>query len=714
MRIKRFSGLLVFAVLLAACNDGDDTPIAANIVISHVPDAVLSAFFVDDWTPFEAAASALRTLNPLYTIQRFTWQKLSGPPDYDSYSITNSRVEYAHAAGLTGAGQIISIVDSGFLQSHGEFAGKTIYLPGGGNNPGVDHHGTSVASVAAGIAGAGQMIGVAPGADLQLGYFGDSDSKTSADTARAAANNQAASLGAIVQNNSWGFDLDVSNANFQDIFSDASGTAYYNSILNLAQNSVIVFAASNDQSRTSADIMSALPLLVASLQNNWLTVINAVPTFNGSTITSAAIVSAGCLEAAAWCLAADGAVYAAQATGGADYDYVFGTSFAAPQVSGAIALLAEAFPTLSASELRARLLASADNGFYTHTGYVEFTSSVRHGFSNRFGHGFLNMRVALSPIGGSYLPRSFGGSVVVTSPTVLSAGMAGDALGRRLAQYDLIILDGMGTGFERPASVLTAQGVARFQPLVTIADLLATEMSHRTANAFASELAFSPYASGRQAAFQAGDLRVAMLVPDGQSGSFGLSLSRELPAGPGKWRLGLSAMHEAGAFVGVRALLPGETIDGTHVSATLDWRMPLAFDQQIALSAGIGVARPSGGLDDFSLSPVAYNSLHLSYSFGNIWGAGDRLALGIGLPQAIGSGRAQVTLPVAHSLGATSFDTVDIGLAADARQVDLSIAYGVPVSRNADILFRAVRSFNDGNIAGQDAVETAIGVRFRF
>ena len=382
MKIKRSLVGVASALVLTACNHGDETTaLTPDIFISHVPAAVLSAFFVDDWATFEAAASALRTLNPLYTVQQISWWNNTPPPVYDSYSIANARVEYAHAAGLTGAGQTISIVDAGFLASHDAFVGKTISTPGGGSDPGVDDHGTSVASIAAGVPGGGVMIGVAPEADLQLGAFNTYATIT-------AANNQAAALGAIVQNNSWGYDIDISEANFQTLFAGAAGTDFFDSIANLAQNTVIVFAVSNGVTRTISDIMPALPAADASLQNYWLAVINSVPTFVGSSISSAVILSSACLDAAAWCLAADGTVYAALASGNSDYDYSTGSSFAAPQVSGAIALLAEAFPAQNAEELRARLLASADNQFYSHTGYVEFAPGVQHGLIRSSDMGF--------------------------------------------------------------------------------------------------------------------------------------------------------------------------------------------------------------------------------------------------------------------------------------------------------------------------------------
>jgi len=692
------------AVFLAACNDSADPVLPVDIVISQVAGSALVAAYVVHWAPLEAAAEVLRN-SPLYTIQNFSWWNNGTPPIYNSYSITSSRVEYAHAAGLTGAGQIISVVDNGFLQTHGEFSGKTIYVPTGAV-PGVDDHifhdhefivhGTTVASVAAGVATGGQMIGVAPGADLALGLF-------DTDASRMAANIQALALDAIVQNNSWGFEIDATFANFQSVFSGPNGPAYFNSISNLAEQAVIVFAMSNDNSRTTADVMAALPLFDPSLQNNWITVINVVP-----------VISARCLEAAAWCLAADGAIYGASSGDNSDYVNNFGSSFAAPQVAGSIALLAEAFPTLNAEELRARLLASADNNFFPHTGYVEFAPGVLHGFNTEFGHGFLNMKAALSPIGGSYLPRSDGSSVAVDSPTIASAGMIGDALTSRLAQFDLVIVDGLGAGFDLPASVLSAQGVATYDPLASISDLMATDLNNGAVDPFAPLSGFSAFAPGKEVVFEGEDTRFAMLVPDGQSDNFGVSVSRNFGAPGTQFRLGLSAMREGAGFVGVQSLLTGSAISAAHAGATWEWAVPVSANAQFGLSGSFGLAMPEGDMTDLELSAVSYNSINMNYSMRNVWGTGDRVVLGIGLPQAIQSGQADVTLPVANSAGGTTFDTVNVPLSAQGRQMDLSIAYGVPLSRQSDLIMRVVRSLNSGNIDGQNTSEATIGLRFEF
>ena len=709
------AGLGIVSLVAGCKTDGLSTEPGASFsgipVISHVNPSALSAAFVTDWSPFEAAANALRTSDSRYTVQKQdNWYFTSDHVLHNSYSLAHARVEYAHAAGLTGAGQIISIIDAGFLQSHAEFQGKpTPLTPGGAYDPGVDSHGTAVASIAAGSASSGQMIGVAPGARLQLGDF-------SSQWAMAAATVQAKNVGAIVQNNSWGYEIDATQANYNNVFSGSDGQAYRDALRGFAQGGVVVFAASNDTTRTSSDIMAALPKLDPSLEKSWITVVDAVPNTNADgNIVSASLISSQCFEAAAWCIAADGYIYGANASGNNSYSYVVGTSFAAPQVSGAIALLAEAFPSLSAQELRARLLASANNSFFNHTNYVEFAPGVKHGFSTKFGHGFLDMKAALSPIGGSFIARAAGGAVRVDHPILASGGLAGDALTRRLDKFDIDVVDGLGADFRRPASMLSAQGKVQHDPQAALLGLFATDLASPQADPFHDAQPFGATAAGQQFDFNAPDLQFSLLVPENnaQTGNFGLAVSHDLTPG-GALRLGLSALHEGGSFAGLRSRIPGESLSGTHAAATLEMAMPAGRNASFGLRGSLGIALPQGGTSELELSPVTYNSLSISYGARDVLGTGDRLTLAATLPQAIQSGTARMRLPVSRSGGTPVFADLNIPLAATGRQVDLSLSYGTSLAEGTDLLFSATRRINDGNIAGNNTAEATIGLRIAF
>ena len=708
LRWARPTALLLTAGLVAGCQSSDGGDPAPSAVIDLSAGA-LSSFFVADWSGLETAASNLRNSDARYTIQDFIWSIGGVAPFYDSYSLDNANVEYAHAAGLTGVGQTIAIIDNGFLTTHDEFNGKTIFMPTGGNAPGVDDHGTTVASIAAGSASSGSIIGVAPGANLQLGSF------VLGDAAMAAATQQAQAVGAIVQNNSWGYEIDASSANLDAAFGSAAGTNYLNALQSFSNNAVVVFAASNNAARTSSDLMAALPTLMPALEPSWITAVNAVPSGSGGNITSAVLVSSGCMQAAAWCMAADGTVYGAVGTGNSDYSLGTGTSFAAPQISGAVALLAEAFPTLTAQDLRARILASANNSFYSHSGYVQF-GTINHGFDATFGHGFLDLKAALSPIGGSYIPRSAGGITPLSGPVILSGGMAGNAISAGLSAHNIVFLDGLGAQFDASAQILSANAIPTQNPVARVADLLATDLAGSRVDPFGAPSQFASFIAGHEFDIALNDANLTLLLPgrNTQVTNFGLAAKSGFDLGSTNLELGLSLLHEDSGVAGVKSLISGQNMASTHGAATFEWHMPMGVGQEFSLSGSVGVAAPSAKNSAAKMSSVRYNSVKLAYGARDIWGAGDRFSIGVSLPQAVQSGSAKFVLPVAMSSGTTTFSTVDVGLAPEGRQIDLTVSYGLPLTTHSEVLMSAVHRVNAGHIAGERNSGMAIGWKLSF
>jgi hypothetical protein len=114
---------------------------------------------------------------------------------------------------------------------------------------------------------------------------------------------------------------------------------------------------------------------------------------------------------------------------GADFFYS-GTSFSAPAVAGAIALLESAFPNLTPAQVLNLLYASA-------------TDAGATGVDSVYGHGLLNLAKAFQPAG----TTSLAGSAIPVSLTnngALSPAM-GDATASSAGQT--IILDGYGRAF---------------------------------------------------------------------------------------------------------------------------------------------------------------------------------------------------------------------------------------------------------------------------
>ena len=720
--LRAVGGGLAALGLLGACQVDPINGIGAGGAgLPLFSDNVLSGYYVSDFSPFEATAQALRA-SAQFVKQAVIWT--DGTSNYTSNAPVNARLEYARAVGLTGAGQWISIVDAGFLQSHLEFTGKTIVTPGGAYDPGPDEHGTHVASIAAGSKDYGEIVGVAPEANLLLGKNADAVTSVIDIPAIIAANQQARAYGAVVQNNSWGVvdgsgaERAATPADFSATFGSTMGASWYNSMESLAQDTVVVFAASNDRTRTTTDLMAGLPVVKPQLENAWIAVVNGVPHLDhpGGKVVSAQIVSSRCLEAAAWCMAADGANWGASADGDTVYHFGGGTSYAAPQVAGAMAVLAEAFPYLSAKELRARLLASADNGFYPHDGYVQFSPSVRHGYDATFGHGFLNLKAALLPIGGSYVPRSDGSAVAVNKPLVVSGGAAGNALSSRLARYDMVVVDGLGGGFDEPADMLSAQAVVRHNPLNVLDAMFSADPGGARFEPYRTASLFGDFAAGATHRFGGPDAELALLTPGRGGRNFGVSLSVPLAraADGSRFRLGFAALHEADGLAGIRSLVPGEKLSSDHAAALWGWDVPVSDSATFSLSGSIGAGAPAGGPRDMAFSDVVYDSLSMSLDQRNVLAGGDRLTLALALPQAVTSGAAKMTLPVSYAAGRAGFENIAVPLSPTRRQVDLAVAYGTPIGKGADLVMSARRMFNDGNVAGANSAEAGIAISLHF
>lgn len=369
---RLLSPLLILATL-AACKGGGSSGGTDVPDVTPGGSGTLGSYYVLDFAPWESIAETLRS-SARYARQHTTWSFPSAPgTEYESNPLMAARVEYAHAVGLTGAGQVIAFADGGFRTSHRAFAGKDITEIG---TVPLDDHGTMVASIATGDSSS--MIGVAPGADIIVGAY--SSDRTMADIANAAR-----AAGAVAFNNSWGYvDTPVSQAMLNSFLSDSGWSDYYDALKAYAASGVVVFALSNDETLTQTDLMPALPLVDADLEDGWLAVGNVVPTFDDTQILSVSRISAACMEAAEWCLVADGSWEAATAVSNNSYEFGTGSSFAAPQVAGALALLAEAFPDLTPHQLRIRLLASADNSFagFGVDGSTELAAGFFHDYSD--------------------------------------------------------------------------------------------------------------------------------------------------------------------------------------------------------------------------------------------------------------------------------------------------------------------------------------------
>ncbi len=291
-------------------------------------------------------------------------------PAFDAHlSVTNARA--AQAAGLTGQGVRIGIVDSGVQRNAVALNGRVVanlnYIDPARNNLQVDDvvgHGTAVASLAAGASVGSWPGGIAPGAQIvSARIIAD---KPPVDDGSGKGNSFSGPLGVAqvhqdlisynvkVMNNSWG------GLYWTDLPTTGQVAAEYRPFV-INHGGLVVFAAGND-ARPEPSSLAALPsqlgvagsLPAADLERGWL-VATAVDPYAPGTLASYANA---CGQAARYCLAAPGSAVYPDANGGSYY-WNYGTSFAAPLVSGAAALVWQRYPYFDNNLVRQTLLGTA-------------------------------------------------------------------------------------------------------------------------------------------------------------------------------------------------------------------------------------------------------------------------------------------------------------------------------------------------------------------
>lgn len=260
-----------------------------------------------------------------------------------------SNAAAAHARGITGAGVTVGVVDTDFNVSDPELGGritKSVYSAGGfvGANGNGDPHGTEVAEMLGGT-----NTGVAPAVQIQ--------------GIAAGTGNGAVTLNTAIYNRLYNNGIRIFNQSLSvgSIAAPSNAATYYNIYQPfVAGGGLFIWATGNEYS-TQPSMTAGLPALYPDLQKGWIAV-TAVNAAGGSQGFSSADTTPGvsssyannCGVAANWCLAAPGDFFSPSSG-----RRVYGTSFAAPAVTGAVALVQQAFPWMNADLLRQTILSTA-------------------------------------------------------------------------------------------------------------------------------------------------------------------------------------------------------------------------------------------------------------------------------------------------------------------------------------------------------------------
>ena len=378
-----------------------------------------------------------------------------------------------------GTGVTIGVIDSGIDAEHPIFAGKMIhqgFLFSAAPETGEKFsHGTAVASIAAGgkTGDPGAPHGVAWGADLAVWAIplGEADNVYDPIPLETLARSDRGFTYIFSQVFAWrdaGEALDILNLSFGydgiiDSYSEADLRANFgDTIATLAQaeatdKTILVWAAGNanndeceagiancENGRVNAVSVGVLPGLVArieELQGHSIAVVALSP--DGGAITS---FSNRCGIAADFCIAAPGeevtvAYFGPDREGFLVRGYAEGrgTSYAAPMVSGGLAVMKQLFrDQLSNEELVSRLFLTADDtGIYADR--------------DIYGNGRMDLGAATSPVGVLEVPLDTGLATMAhasLNSTGLRFGAAfGDGFGEAFGDGELMAFDDYGAPF---------------------------------------------------------------------------------------------------------------------------------------------------------------------------------------------------------------------------------------------------------------------------
>lgn len=288
----------------------------------------------------------------------------------------------AYALGYTGVGQTVGILDTAVRIDHPELFGKSdILLAGESGIPTWSRdtlHGSHVAGIIAAKRDGIGMHGVAFDSAIWSGDFLNAESYL--DLPQYFANHPEVRI----FNNSWGesthtptFDKEGEEISIEDYMQSLLlvdyETAYIEQYAKEHPQTVFVFAAGNE-GQLSPGFPANLPRYVnVGDLSNWITV-GAVNANNGS-ITKAENGELHLNQASIpWFtnLARGSELYTVMAPGSNifsldastnDYMLDSGTSMAAPVVSGALALVAQAYPWMSGKQLADTVLTTANSTF---------------------------------------------------------------------------------------------------------------------------------------------------------------------------------------------------------------------------------------------------------------------------------------------------------------------------------------------------------------
>jgi len=362
---------------------------------------------------------------------------------FDTEEFRNSEGPQFHGAdaawslGATGAGQIIAVIDSGIDADSPEFAGRihpdSRDVAGSRSINGENDHGTNVALIAAAGRDDNGILGTAFDAQI-LALRADAPGTCGPDTP------QDASLACTFADDDIARGIDQAIASGAAVINLSLGGGGASPVLRGALERasdagvVVVIAAGNagDGSDPAIDPDQPDPFAIDAVNagNGNVIIVGSVDDRGDfSDFSNRAGDFASSFLAARGerlcCIYENGELFV-ETIGGDQFITLFsGTSFSTPQVAGAVALLAQAFPNLSGSEIVEILLETARDAGLAGNDAV-------------FGAGILDIEAAFAPQGTTRLAGT-DSALSLGSDFAIGAAAMGDSL--RSASLSAVVLD---------------------------------------------------------------------------------------------------------------------------------------------------------------------------------------------------------------------------------------------------------------------------------
>lgn len=521
-----------------------------------------------------------------------------------NWGLGQINAEEAYADGAYGSGVTVAVVDTGIDRNHPDLANNIspdsidIVSPGT-SLVDISGHGTKVAGIIAAERNGEGSHGVAFDATILAVRADDhcgllNCSFFDSDIARAV-DYSVAKLAHVINMSLGG---------------SAPNTARLDAALaSAAQNGVIMVASTGNAGGTEPEFPAAgagdpmfdgLMIAVGSVDQT-----NTISFFSNE-----------CGAHRDFCLVAPGEAVETTRAGeddAADTATVSGTSFSAPHVSGAAALLIQRFPNLTAQEVVEVLLTSAEDLGDPGTDEV-------------YGRGLLDLDAAVNPIGGLSVPLSdtaTGGSSALADTSLELGPAFGNALGTIGALRQVIALD----DFDRPYSVDLSGAVSGSERDFGLEGLLALDTTRNVelpgpagfglSMTLTEAEAAEPFSS-RETEYGFGSLNFSTAVSDTATLRLGYQVSAGAHLGSGPLASGAGGLFWSAG----ETLNPQHQLLGSGSGANVD----MMLGEATVLSLGWFQAHDAGNFDfTGSADDGTLGQASLAHRFGS--GANLRLGL---------------------------------------------------------------------------------------